>query len=218
MSSSANSGNDGRSNRQPAKRAFAAEFEDASEIFQESEEDRAPKFAMLPTGERTNRVLAVGTLTETQDVAKSSDNEYWQARVVDRTGTFFVYAGQYQLEAMEALRSMEAPEYVAVVGKPRSYETDEGDMRVSLTPESITIVDQETRDRWVVETAEQTLDRIEVMETGESDDIERVREAYGEDADMSEYEMEVKDALAQVAGVEIEGDGEDEYEAETEDE
>lgn len=218
MSSSANSGNDGRSNRQPAKRAFAAEFEDASEIFQESEEDRAPKFAMLPTGERTNRVLAVGTLTETQDVAKSSDNEYWQARVVDRTGTFFVYAGQYQLEAMEALRSMEAPEYVAVVGKPRSYETDEGDMRVSLTPESITIVDQETRDRWVVETAEQTLDRIEAMETGESDDIERVREAYGEDADMSEYEMEVKDALAQVAGVEIEGDGEDEYEAKTEDE
>ena len=218
MSSSANSGNDGRSNRQPAKRAFATEFEDASEIFQDGDDERSPKFAVLPTGANANRVFAVGTLTETQDVAKSSDNEYWQARVVDRTGTFFVYAGQYQLEAMEALRSMEAPEYVAVVGKPRSYETDEGDMRVSLTPESITIVDQETRDRWVVETAKQTLDRIEAMETGESDDIERVREAYGEDADMSEYEMEVKDALAQVAGVETEGDGEDEYEAETEDE
>ena len=216
MSSSANSGNNGsngRSNRQPAKRAFAAEFEDASEIFQESEEDRAPKFAMLPTGERANRMLAIGTLTETQDVAKNSDDEYWQARVVDRTGTFFVYAGQYQPESMAALRAMEAPEYVAVVGKPRSYETDEGDMRVSITPESVTTVDQETRDRWVVETAEQTLDRIEAMEAGEGDDIERAQEAYGADMELSEYGQEVQDALAQVAGIEIEDDeseGEDE--------
>ena len=216
MSSSANSGNDGRSNRQPAKRAFAAEFEDASEIFQDGDDERSPKFAVLPTGANANRVFAVGTLTETKDVAKGGDGEYWQARVVDQTGTFFVYAGQYQLEAMAALRSMEAPEYVAVVGKPRSYETDDGDMRVSLTPESITIVDQETRDRWVVETAEQTLDRIEAMETGESDDIERTQEAYGEDANMDEYSQEVKDALAQVAGVEVEIEDDSEREDETE--
>lgn len=213
MSSSANSGDDGRSNRQPAKRAFAAEFEDASEIFRESDEDRAPKFAVLPTGERANRVFAVGTLTETQDVAKSPDNEYWQGRVVDRTGTFFVYAGQYQPEAMAALRSMETPEYVAVVGKPRSYETDDGDTRVSLTPESITIVDQETRDRWVVETADQTLDRLadmnDVQMGGEpSDGIERAQEAYPEAA-MDEYEANVEKALAQVAGDEIGVDGEE---------
>ena len=219
MSSSANSGSNGsndRSNRQPAKRAFATEFEDASEIFQDGDDERSPKFAVLPTGERANRVLAVGTLTETQDVATSDDNEYWQGRVVDRTGTFFVYAGEYQPEAMAALRSMEAPEYIAVVGKPRSYETDDGDMRVSITPESITVVDQETRDRWVVETAEQTLDRIDAMEAGEGDDVERARDAYSADMDLSEYGQEVQDALAQVAGVEIEGD--DESGAETEDE
>lgn len=214
MSSSANSGNDGRSNRQPAKRAFAAEFEDASEIFQDGDDERSPKFAVLPTGANANRVFVVGTLTQTKDVAKGGDDEYWQARVVDRTGAFFVYAGQYQPEAMAALRSMEAPEYVAVVGKPRSYETDDGDMRVSLTPESITVVDQETRDRWVVETADQTLDRIEAMENGEGDVIERAQEAYGEGADMSEYGQEVKDALAQVAGVEGEIEGDDESEDE----
>jgi RPA family protein len=204
MSSSANSGNNGngRNNRQPAKRAFAAEFEDASEIFQDGDDERSPKFAVLPTGANANRVFAVGTLTETKDVANGSD-EYWQARVVDRTGTFFVYAGQYQPEAMETLREIQCPEYVAVVGKPRTYE-NEGDMRVSLTPESVTVVDQETRDRWVVETAEQTLDRIEAMEAGEGDDIARAQEAYGEDADMHEYNQEVKDALAQVAGVEDE--------------
>ena len=213
MSSSANSGNDGRSNRQPAKRAFATEFEDASEIFQDGDDERSPKFAVLPTGANANRVFAVGTLTETKDVAKGGDDEYWQGRVVDRTGTFFVYAGQYQPEAMAALRSMEAPEYVAVVGKPRSYETDDGNTRVSLTPESITVVEESTRDQWVVETAEQTLGRIAALEDvqmGEepSTDIERAQDAYP-DAEMHEYEASVKEALAQVAEIELEDDAED---------
>ena len=145
-------------NRQTAKRAFAAEFEDATEIFQEGNNERSPKFAMLPTGERANRVLAMGTLTEAENIGKKSD--YFQARVVDPTGTFFVYAGKYQPEAMSVLRDIETPAYVAVVGKPRSYETDEGDTLVSLTPESITTIEQGTRDAWVVETAEQTLERI----------------------------------------------------------
>jgi RPA family protein len=34
-------------------------------------------------------------------------------------------------------------------------------VNVSLRPESISVVDAATRDRWVVETAERTLDRIE---------------------------------------------------------
>lgn len=209
MSSSANSGNDGQMNRQPAKRAFAEEFGDASEIFQDGDDERSPKFAVLPTGENANRVLAIGTLTETQDVATSSDEEYWQARVVDPTGAFFAYAGRYQPEAMAALRSMEAPEYVAIVGKPRTWETDDGEVRTSITPESVTAVSQETRDQWVVETAEQTLDRIAAMEAGEGEAAERAQEAYPE-ADMGEYSQGVKEALAQVAGVEIESeDGED---------
>ena len=197
-------------NRQTAKRAFAAEFEDATEIFQEGNNERSPKFAMLPTGERANRVLAMGTLTEAENIGKKSD--YFQARVVDPTGTFFVYAGKYQPEAMSVLRDIETPAYVAVVGKPRSYETDEGDTLVSLTPESITTIEQGTRDAWVVETAEQTLERIAAMddvEMGEepSEDIESALEAYGEDVDFGAYEQGAKEALAQVAGIGGVGDG-----------
>lgn len=204
MSSSANSGNDGRTNRQPAKRAFAEEFRDANEIFQDGDDERSPKFAVLPTGANANRVFAMGTLTETEDVA-SGDDEYWQGRVIDPTGAFFAYAGKYQPEAMAMLRSLEPPEYVAIVGKPRTYENDEGDMLTSLTPESITVVSQATRDRWVIETAEQTLDRIEAMEDGEGEAVERAQEAYPE-AEMSEYNQEVKEALAQVAGIELESE------------
>jgi RPA family protein len=205
---SASSGSSSRTDRQPAKRAFAEEFQDASEIFQDGADERSPKFAVLPTGENANRVLAMGTLTEAQDVSKSA-NEYWQARVVDPTGAFFVYAGQYQSDAMAVLRELETPEYVAVVGKPRTWETDDGEVRTSLTPESITTIEQGTRDTWVVETAEQTMARINAMEAGEGEASEQAQEAYPE-AEMSDYEQEVKEALAQVAGIELiadDGDG-----------
>jgi|AntDeeMetagen681_2_1112603.scaffolds.fasta_scaffold19032_2 hypothetical protein len=205
MSSGANSSNDDQMNRQPAKRAFAEEFGDASEIFQDGDDERSPKFAVLPTGENANRVLAMGTLTETEDVAKSDDEEYWQGRVVDPTGAFFAYAGKYQPEAMAALRSMEAPEYVAIVGKPRAWETDDGELRTSITPESVTVVSQETRDQWVVETGEQTLERIAAMEAGEGEAVARAQEAYPEAA-AGDYEQGVKEALAQVAGIEIESE------------
>jgi RPA family protein len=178
--------------REVARRALAAEFNDASYTFKESDDDRAPVYSLLPTGEKANRVFVVGTLTETEDVGE--DSEYWRGRIVDPTGTFFTYAGQYQPEAASALRETETPAYVSVVGKPRTYETDEGDVNVSLRPESITVVDADTRDRWVVETAERTLERIESFDT--ADEYDAIAETqYGPDLDLSVYRDRVVEAL-----------------------
>jgi RPA family protein len=152
--------------REVARRVFAREFNDATYTFKESDDDRAPLYALLPTGERANRVFVVGTLTETEDVG--NDSEYWQGRIVDPDGgTFFTYAGQYQPDAASMLRDLEPPEYVAVVGKPRTFETDDGEVNVSMRPESITVVDESVRNRWVVEAAERTLERIEAFEDGD---------------------------------------------------
>jgi RPA family protein len=148
--------------REVARRVLATEFNDATYTFKESDDDRAPVYSLLPTGQRANRVFVAGTLTETEDVG--DDSEYWRGRIVDPTGTFFAYAGQYQPEATSVLRDAETPAYVTIVGKPRTYETDDGDVNVSLRPESISIVDADTRNRWVVETAERTLDRIEAFD------------------------------------------------------
>ncbi|MFC4541239.1 RPA family protein [Halosolutus amylolyticus] len=153
--------------REVARRVFASEFNDATYAFKESDDERAPNYALLPTGDRANRVFIVGTLTETEDVGE--DSEYWRGRVVDPTGTFFVYAGQYQPEAASVLRDTEPPAYVSIVGKPRTYETDDGTVNVSVRPESIAVVDDDTRDRWVVETAERTLDRIEAFREWEAE-------------------------------------------------
>ena len=168
--------------REVARRVFAQEFNDAGYTFKESDDERAPVYVLLPTGESANRVFLVGTLTEKEDVGE--DNEYWRGRIVDPTGTFFVYAGQYQPEAASALRDLEAPAYVAVVGKPRTYETDDGNINVSVRPESITEVDAATRDRWVTETAERTLDRIGRFDDDGNEYARMAREHYELDPDV----------------------------------
>jgi RPA family protein len=179
--------------REVARRVFAREFADATYTFKESEDDRAPVYVLLPTGERANRVFVVGTLTETEDVGE--DSEYWQGRIVDPNGdTFYVYAGQYQPEAAAALRDLDPPAYVAVVGKPRTYETDDGDVNVSIRPESISEVDEAVRDRWVVETARQTLDRLSSFDDDANEYARMAEEEYPE-LDRSPYREAIVSAL-----------------------
>ncbi|SFL27473.1 hypothetical protein SAMN04487950_3181 [Halogranum rubrum] len=162
--------------REVARRVFAEEFNDAGYTFKESDDERAPVYLLLPTGERANRVFVVGTLTEKEDVGE--DSEYWRGRIVDPTGTFFVYAGQYQPEAASALRELDAPSYVAIVGKPRTFETDDGSINVSVRPESITEVNAATRDRWVVETAQRTLERIDSFDDEGNEYARMAKEQY----------------------------------------
>ena len=177
--------------REVARRAFATEFNDASHTFKESDDERAPAYQLLPTGEKANRVFFVGTLTEKEDIGE--DNEYWRGRIVDPTGTFFVYAGQYQPEAASTLRDLEPPAYVAVVGKPRTYETDDGSVNVSVRPESITVVDAATRDRWVVETAERTVERVATFEDEGNEYARMAADRY--DADPDRYREAAVEAL-----------------------
>jgi RPA family protein len=177
--------------REVARRAFAVEFNDTTYVFKESDEEMAPNYGLLPTGERANRVYLVGTLTEKEDIGE--DSEYWRGRVVDPTGTFFVYAGQYQPEPAAVLRDVEPPAYVAVVGKPGTYETDEGDVNVSVRPESINVVDANTRDRWVAETAERTLERIRAFNDDANEYAAMARERY--DTSVDTYRREVISAL-----------------------
>jgi len=200
--------------REVARRVFAGEFNDASYTFKESDDERAPVYLLLPTGERANRIFVVGTLMETEDVG--DDSEYWQGQVIDPNGDrFYMYAGQYQPDAASMLRELEPPAYVSVVGKPRTYETDEGDVNVSIRPESITEVDAATRDRWVVETAERTLERIRRFqaETGDDGDgaavdeyVAMATEQY--DLPVENYRRQVVEALESLETEGVEGEAE----------
>ena len=183
--------NAGRQGRQVAKRAFAAEINDATHVFKQSDEERAPNFALLPSGEVANRYFLVGTITEVNDVG--NEDEYLQARVVDPTGTMFVYAGQYQPQAAALLSSLEPPAYVAVTAKPSAFESD-GETYVSLRPETTTRVDNETRDQWVSETIECTEARLDAFPDSDSEFAAMSREQYGDSLDLDNYREAVNDA------------------------
>jgi len=169
--------------REVAYRLFAAEFDDADYSYAESDEERAPNYVVTPTGARVNRVFVVGVLTEIEQV----NEDVVRARVVDPTGAFVVYAGQYQPEALAALESAETPSFVAVTGKARTFSPDDSDVvYTSIRPETVSEVDADTRDRWVVTTAEQTVDRVATMAAAyqrveRDDQLRQVLESAGVD-------------------------------------
>jgi RPA family protein len=152
---------DGPGTREVAHRVFAAEFDDASLSYSESDEERAPNYVVTPTGARVNRLFVAGVLTEVERV----NDDTSRGRVVDPSGAFVTYAGQYQPDEQAFLSRTEPPAFVALTGKARTFEPEDGDrVFTSVRPERLSEVDAATRDRWVVSAAEATLDRLAVVE------------------------------------------------------
>lgn len=147
--------------RQVAHRAFSQEF-NASRATIEGEGEKDPSFLVTPLGAKVNRIHAVGVCTDVEAVGESG--EVWRARISDPTGIFTVYAGQYQPEAAQVLSELQPPAFVAVTGKARTYEPEPGSVFVSIRPEQVSIVDEPTRDQWVLTTAQRTLERLTAVE------------------------------------------------------
>lgn len=143
--------------RELAWRVFAHEFNHSHHFFHEGDE-RSPNYLVTPTGARINRLYFSGVLTEIENIGVGED--MWRARVSDHTGGFMVYAGQYQLEAAMFISGLEVPSFVTVVGKARTYEPEEGTIYTSVRPEELNTADSQIRDRWIVETARLTFERI----------------------------------------------------------
>jgi len=178
--------------REVAKRIFAQEYNESNLTFKESDDQYAPLYLLTPTGARCNRVFIAGTLTEKEDIGESA--EHWRARVADPTGVFTIYAGQYQPEAAQMLSSIEPPQFIAVVGKTNTYDTGES-IITSIRPESIQVIDAETRDRWIIETAKHTLERIAAL--GNDDpDATKAKEHYS--PDLEQYKQMVLQALKSI--------------------
>ena len=176
--------------REVAHRVFAQEFRDSNHSFKDSNDQYSPQYLLTPTGAKVNRMFIVGTLTEKENIG--TDADYWRARVVDPTGAFIIYAGQYQPEAARAIAEMEAPAYIAIVGKASSFQTEDGNALTSVRPESVHIVDEATRQRWVAETAQRTMERINNL-NGNSPDATKAREHYN--TEVSVYKQMLVDAL-----------------------
>ncbi len=147
--------------REIAWRIYAHEF-NMSNLYVSDGDERAPNYIITPTGVKCNRLFIIGVVTEVENIGK--DNNLWRARIADPSGVFTVYAGQYQPEAAIFLSELHVPAYIALVGKARKYEPEDGAVYLSVRPEEINASDEKQRDRWVLETAERTLERINIIE------------------------------------------------------
>jgi RPA family protein len=179
--------------REVAHRVFAAELKESNLQVKEGQDQFSPQYLITPTGAKVNRVFIVGTLTEKEDVG--TDSEFWRGRIVDPTGTFFVTAGKYQPEAAQVLARTTPPEFVAVIGKPSTYTTNEGNVLTSIRAESIQVVDAATRNRWVVDAAMHTSRRLEKLQGNEPDAV-KAREHYN--TNVEAYQAMVSLALESV--------------------
>lgn len=145
--------------REVAHRIFAAELKESNLQIKEGDGQYATNYLITPTGTKVNRIFVVGVVTEKED--KGTDTEFWQIRIIDPTGAFFITAGTYQPEAAQMIAKLAVPEFVAIVGKLSIYKPDEKDITlVSIKAESITVVDQATSNKWIAETAKLTEKRL----------------------------------------------------------
>ncbi|RLM94326.1 DNA-binding protein [Haloarcula sp. Atlit-7R] len=183
--------------RQPAKRVLAPELTSAHlQVEGEVDDDEddgdtnPPNFLVLPSGVGANRVLMVGVATEIEDVGQ--DDEYLRLRCSDPNGNvFYTYAGQYSKGPKATIAALEVPSRVAVIGKPKTYE-QEGEVFVSLNPETVHEISEEEYDDMVVEAAEATVERFT------SDQEDQKFEELAQSAHTDEKRLEVYDRCVEV--------------------
>ena len=154
--------------REVAWRLFAGEYNDAT-LEVEGTGERAPSYVITPLGAKVNRIFVVGVITDVENVGTDMQ-PMWRARVSDPTGTFHVYAGQYQPEAAAALSQLKPPVFGAIVGKSRVYSPEPGTVYTSIRPEVIKAVDERVRDFWIREACRSLRKRLDAAaEAGKMD-------------------------------------------------
>ncbi|TLZ53443.1 MAG: hypothetical protein E6K18_00130 [Methanobacteriota archaeon] len=147
--------------REVAWRLFAGEYNE-SNFEVGGGADRAPTYVVTPLGARVNRLFVVGVLTDVENVG-TDGQPMWRARISDPTGTFHVYAGQYQPEAAAKLAKVKPPAFAAVMGKSRTYSPEAGTVYTSVRPEMIKVVDENVRDYWILEACRSLKTRLDAM-------------------------------------------------------
>ncbi|OKY77979.1 MAG: RPA family protein a subunit of RPA complex [Candidatus Methanohalarchaeum thermophilum] len=162
--------------REVAKRVFAEEYSNSDLIERGGNSQYSPTYVITPTGARCNRLFVIGVLTEVENIGKES--ELYRGRVSDPTGTFLIYAGDFQPEALKFLSEANPPTFIALTGKTNLYEPDEDTSITSIRPEIINNVSEKERKVWVVKTAQLTIERLKNLDEKAIDYYEPDKEYY----------------------------------------
>lgn len=149
----------------PVKTCAAEVKETTVKVAKASDDQYESQNFLFPTGVIGSKVIMSGVLTEKEAI----DDTSIRMRLVDSTGSISLYAGQYQPEIVQASRTIEIPSFVSIVGKMSTYDGSEGQTYVSVKPQSITVIDEATRNDFIADIANEMVARITKMTVSPED-------------------------------------------------
>ncbi len=144
--------------RSPVTKMLIAELFRTTHALPREEGQYEAQTYMTPTGRTIAKVMIAGAAIEKEDVGK--DQTMWRMKISDPSGTVQVYAGTYQPEAAQVIAGLEIPSFVAVVGKMHLYQPEDGNVIVSIRPDSVTLIDVASRDSLILDASLSTLRSI----------------------------------------------------------
>ena len=145
--------------RETAWRVFSSELNSATAEIKATEE-MMPSYQISRLGAVINRVLIAGVLTEKENVG-SDDEPMWRGRIQDiSNGIVYINVGRFQPDAAAAMADLMPPTLVAVMGKVKSYTTDDQKTFVSVRPERIVPIGETVQREWLLDAARSTWERL----------------------------------------------------------
>jgi len=137
-----------------ATRVFAGDFAGSTLSVQEGDPG-SPAWVVTPGGAWCRSVYLCGALTEVNEAGDSL-----QCRLADPTGAFDIWAGG-RGPAADQIRKIPVPSFIGLTGTVQLRKNSEWTVSVRL--ESVWEIDKAARNRWVVETADMMLGRLEQL-------------------------------------------------------
>jgi len=139
-----------------AVRVFAGEFS-GSTLSVQDEDGQSPAWIVTPGGTWCRFMYLAGAITEV-----SENGDMLRCRLADPTGAFNLVIGGRNTPLAEQFRKIHVPSFVTVTGRAQMYRRN-GTIELSVRPDHVTVVDRAVRDQWVLETAELTLGKLDLV-------------------------------------------------------
>jgi len=177
-------GNQQRSRRQTAIRLFAREFYESS-LPDGGQGEYDPRFIVTKLGARVNRMYVCGVV-ERLERRDTERGPMFSGAVRDPTGLHLWSVGSFRpelhVEMEELVARFEGGDrfLMACVGKSNHYTTEDGGFRCRMQMEDYAIIDRDVYASWLIETANQTMRRIDALgkaRNAETTDANALRDA-----------------------------------------
>ena len=139
-----------------ASRVFGGEYECAT-LAVPARDPTSPAWIVTPGGAWCRLVFLAGALTEVTD-----NGDVIRCRLADPTGAFDLVISSRRSTVADTLLEIPVPAFVTVSGTAQSYQRNDA-LVVSVRPDHVQLADRKTRDAWILETAHQTIARLEQL-------------------------------------------------------